>query len=251
MHGADGASAELRPASIKGILRFWWRAIHGNLSLKDLHEQEGEIFGSMDKRSSFTLRVIHNLTQENQKIEALPHKPNVVKLYGFKQDQTFEVIISGQNLNLIQNLFILATTLGGFGQRSRRGFGSVQITKIDDMDFTPPKTEQEIKAKIAEINSDFNYKSDVQYPYIKKIDIGQKVNKMDDLLYKISKATSGKCGKHLFKDERMASPIYVSILRFGEEDYRPVITTLNCVSEKYVDFNEMLKRQKAFKEAIL
>jgi CRISPR-associated protein Cmr1 len=24
--GADGSSAELRPSSVKGVLRFWWRA---------------------------------------------------------------------------------------------------------------------------------------------------------------------------------------------------------------------------------
>ena len=51
MYGADGSTPELRPASIKGVLRFWWRAIHGDLSLKELHEKEGEIFGSTDKRS--------------------------------------------------------------------------------------------------------------------------------------------------------------------------------------------------------
>ena len=47
MHGADGSTAELRPASIKGVLRFWWRAIHGNLpNIEALKKAEAEIFGS-------------------------------------------------------------------------------------------------------------------------------------------------------------------------------------------------------------
>ena len=33
MYEADGITPELRPASIKGVMRFWWRAINGNLSL--------------------------------------------------------------------------------------------------------------------------------------------------------------------------------------------------------------------------
>ena len=31
MYGADGKTPELRPASVKGVMRFWWRAINGNL----------------------------------------------------------------------------------------------------------------------------------------------------------------------------------------------------------------------------
>jgi len=136
MHGADGSSAELRPASIKGVLRFWWRAIHGDLSLDDLHRQEGEIFGNTEGRSSFSIRIKPKiLTSKSQ--NALPHRPKPVNLNGFKENQTFEVTISGQNLELIKNLFILATTLGGFGQRSRRGFGSVKIVGSEVL--TSPK----------------------------------------------------------------------------------------------------------------
>jgi CRISPR-associated protein Cmr1 len=241
MHGADGSSAELRPASIKGVLRFWWRAIHGNLkTIKELHDEESKIFGSTEGRSSFTLRVIHKLSTAKPKINPLPHK-NVFTVNGYQANQTFKVTISGKNLEPIKNLFILATTLGGFGQRSRRGFGSVKITKIDDTDFTPPTTEQEIKAKIADT---FKYTSQIKYPYIKKIEIGHNPNNMDELLKKISQATHDirELDKNLSKEEkvqkqlldytfgsanpRYASPIYVSILKFDDKDYRPVITTL-------------------------
>ena len=57
MHGANGKTPELRPASIKGVMRFWWRAINGDLPLKELREQEAEIFGDTKRKSSFSIRV--------------------------------------------------------------------------------------------------------------------------------------------------------------------------------------------------
>jgi CRISPR-associated protein Cmr1 len=55
--GADGTTPELRAPSIKGALRFWWRAMNGHLSLEDLKAKEDEIFGGTDNRSKVTLRV--------------------------------------------------------------------------------------------------------------------------------------------------------------------------------------------------
>ena len=43
--GADGNTPEIRPASIKGVLRFWWRALNGHLSSEKLYHQESTIFG--------------------------------------------------------------------------------------------------------------------------------------------------------------------------------------------------------------
>jgi CRISPR-associated protein Cmr1 len=41
--GADGTTPELRPASIKGALRFWWRAMNGHLPLKDEKDENGNV----------------------------------------------------------------------------------------------------------------------------------------------------------------------------------------------------------------
>jgi len=59
--GADGQTPELRPPSIKGAMRFWWRAMNGHLSLKALKEREAEIFGASDEkigRSKFSIRIL-------------------------------------------------------------------------------------------------------------------------------------------------------------------------------------------------
>ncbi|DAB30032.1 MAG TPA: type III-B CRISPR module RAMP protein Cmr1 [Sulfurimonas sp. UBA12504] len=243
MHGADGSTAELRPASIKGVLRFWWRAIHGNLpNIEALKKAEAEIFGSTEGRSSFTLRVIHNLTTANPKINPLPHK-NGFTVNGYQANQTFEVVISGQNLEPIKNLFVLATTLGGFGQRSRRGFGSVQITKIDNVDFTSPKTEEEIKAKI---DNTFKYTSQINYPYIQNIQVGKTYNDFESLLKTIGTAShTNNCNELGSISPRLASPIYVSVIQDGTY-FRPVITTL-----KNTQSNNGNEKVTKYKEAIL
>jgi CRISPR-associated protein Cmr1 len=253
MYGADGKSPELRPASIKGVMRFWWRAINGDLPLDDLKKQEDEIFGSTEKRSSFSIRVNEDL--KSKKEYPLPHKKKGDKGYhqknAFIANQTFQVIFRGKNLELISNIFKLLTLLGGFGQRSRRGFGSIRIKEDDTL-----ISIEEIKKLIKSINPKFEYNhrnksKNEQYPYIKKIQLGRSYSSYNELVKKISTATSGKCGKYLFKDDRLASPIYVSIVKFDKNDFRPIVTTLNSVSEKYIKFNEMLKIQDDFKKAIL
>lgn len=59
MEGADAKTPELRTQSIKGLLRFWWRAykygqLQGVCSIEDrlleLKKWEGKIFGSSDEK---------------------------------------------------------------------------------------------------------------------------------------------------------------------------------------------------------
>ena len=62
MHGAD-KDAELREQSFKGVMRFWWRAIHGNLDLKTLKKEENKIFGNTEHKSGFRMKITNrNLT---------------------------------------------------------------------------------------------------------------------------------------------------------------------------------------------
>jgi CRISPR-associated protein Cmr1 len=59
--GADQSKAELRAASIKGLLRFWWRALQAEEDLENLRNRESQIFGSSDEKtgggSSFAIRI--------------------------------------------------------------------------------------------------------------------------------------------------------------------------------------------------
>lgn len=60
--GANPARCELRGASVRGQLRFWWRAQQADLSIEELWRKEASIFGAAGEkragRSSFSVEVV-------------------------------------------------------------------------------------------------------------------------------------------------------------------------------------------------
>jgi len=61
LSGADQSKPELRPPSIKGAMRFWWRAMNAGKypDIKDLKKAENEIFGGVEpaQRSKVIINV--------------------------------------------------------------------------------------------------------------------------------------------------------------------------------------------------
>jgi len=295
MAGADGKTPELRPPSIKGMMRFWWRAINGHLSLKELREKEGEFFGTSDEgvgRSKFSL-IVSDLRSNETPISLMPHHTKGycssanTACYGFDFKQglckkgnllkgilgsfsTRFVISNKMSLDVIKNLFIITTILGGLGKRSRRGFGSVRIVQIDDktapqynsindlynlLDLIKPSAFVLNKTKIEIISSAVLERA--KYPYIKEIEIG-KTSKHDELLKKIGEAShTHDCYHTGFAEKpyRFASPIYVSVIKNDTGEFLPIVTTLNCAFE--IGLNKLKNEQKKtdksldFKKAIL
>ncbi len=181
LNGADGMTPELRPPSIKGALRFWWRALNGHLSLVDLRKlsldelrklsldefrkQESEIFGGTDEkvgRSNIVIRTSHSNLHQNR-FNMLPHK-QASPAQSYEPSQTFTVTLAltstrnNFDLDKLESLFVLTCLLGGLGKRSRRGFGAVWITKKDSNDFSMPNTlngENGILNLIKKFNPDY------------------------------------------------------------------------------------------------
>ncbi|WP_457560907.1 type III-B CRISPR module RAMP protein Cmr1 [Caminibacter sp.] len=270
MYGADSKIPELRPASTKGVMRFWWRAIHGDLSLEELRKQESEIFGSTERKSKLIIYPIEITYERSCKISPTPHhkkgycktsnencyfkngkcmKANKkeAKLYKFKIKFALKESNYLNKEQLIE-LFKITTLLGGFGQRSRRGFGSIQIRKINNEIFQTPNTVDEIKKIIKIINPDFKYTSSINYPYLRNIEIGNKYESRINLLETIGLASHDyDCDAlgYAKGKNRLASPIYVSVIKFENKDYRPVISTLNVSNVSNI------KEITNFKEAIL
>ncbi len=249
MAGADGITPELRAPSIKGALRFWWRAMNGHLSLENMKKVEGEIFGSTEKRSKVIIRVIQKLKESSFK-PLLPHKPDSFKSNGFNEKLQFEIkfsLTSSEHFTLeqLKSLFILTVTLGGFGKRSRRGMGSVKILNTENL----PKTKEDILTMIKIINPKFSYNSNAEYPIIKNIEIGKNPKSPSN----IGQATHETMGQDPtdYKaslgggSPRFASPIYISILGNG----LPVITTLQTVSP--TPNNVKAELQEQLKDKIL
>lgn len=158
--GADGSTPELRPPSIKGAMRFWWRAMNGHLSIDELRRREAELFGGSEgdgKKSSFSIRINNQKLQDSQ--DKLPFKEtksiakgkeiriNILEYlcYGtydyqkgngnifnrayFKNGGTFDIQIQYKNNekeDIFKSLYLFAL-FGGLGSRSRNGFGKICI----------------------------------------------------------------------------------------------------------------------------
>lgn len=220
MHGVDGKTPELREQSFKGVMRFWWRAIHGNLSLKELKEKEAMIFGNTEKKSSFRMKLINNNLNIDE-FNPLPHKNSNFRIKGFSTNQTFEIEFFGRNLDLVKDIFILSTILGGFGQRSRRGFGVIQV--IDNID------KSYVYNLIKEINPNCSFRSNLKYPYLKSIEISEIGEKGEKDVYKLLKRIGEATHNYPYfgsANPRFASPLWVSIIR-KDGFFYPVVSELN------------------------
>lgn len=160
--GADPKNAELRLASFKGVLRFWWRALAwkriGN-DLEQLARDEAELFGSTDQQAKVMMRLTqkdveflpvgHKLTDANTGLVYLGYglmpaynskknkfKAGEIKRAAIKPGGVFTVNfrfgqpdscrgISEQLRNDLLQTIELLGVVGAMGSRSRKGWGSL------------------------------------------------------------------------------------------------------------------------------
>lgn len=98
---------EFRPTAIRGILRYWFRAMAlGLYSVQDAQLLETELFGALSKQGKFSIGVAFNPSNSQD-----PYK------------YTGKINLEAANpkhLNLLSKLLILAGHLGGVGRGSRR-----------------------------------------------------------------------------------------------------------------------------------
>lgn len=250
LSGADNKTPELRPPSIKGALRFWWRAINSHLSLKDLKEKETKLFGGASDdavKSSFSIRVkSKNRMLSIENVKPCP-RPNgrPFSIPAFKPKQYFDIIIMSRDniiLELVKKLVVFVSIVGGFGKRSRRGFGSIKINKIINTNNEQNIVNYDINSILNLISDNNNYSVagnkivknnfnvSIKYPFIKEIEIGSYQINENKLLEKTAISSHiNDCDYTGFAKgkERFSSPIYVSIIKNNEIFY-PIITTLSC-----------------------
>lgn len=261
--GADGQTPELRAPSIKGALRFWWRAMHAHLPLAELKKQEGALFGGTgddSSRSKILVRVPSLEPLQPKRAELVPHKP-FMQQEAFNTGQSFKVALSlvgdepGISLEKLSALFEITCTLGGLGKRVRRGMGSINILKATvtgnkeqyEPKFPATTSLERINSLIGKFSPFYAFSNDAinfiysgrseKYGYIKQIQIGEPKEKKQ-LLYTISDATHKTKEQnksayepsmgHAFRG-RYASPVYVSVVKGS---LRPIITTLNLAPNK-------------------
>jgi CRISPR-associated protein Cmr1 len=302
LSGADGQTPELRAPSIKGAMRFWWRAMHGHLPLKNIFDQkdkkkivikglknlETEIFGGGGdnaQRSSFSIQVYPKSQQiPTGQYSLVPHRNNIngtaldpgnlfeVKLSLYKNtsgSNTKELGASSININKIKALFMLTCYLGGFGKRSRRGMGSIEIEEINGgKEGVPRQVElQHIQNWISEFSPYYQISGEKivnvysggspQYGYIREIQLGVFYFSSQRILEQISSATHNTKQKHGLSYDpsmgyaqsygRFASPVIASVVSGGP--FRPIITTLNLAPDRNAN-QASLRVQQDFKNEI-
>jgi len=143
--GANQKHPELRAASIKGVMRYFFRAVMNYPNTEQLFTEEGKLFGcvkgSDGQQSGLRIQVL--VSSPNIGDEAmLPHRlsGNPMMQQAIRKGTTFSVTLrsfsnSSVNHALYEALFELTVLLGGFGRRSRRGFGSVMIERKNDANY--------------------------------------------------------------------------------------------------------------------
>jgi CRISPR-associated protein Cmr1 len=201
--GADGQKPELRPPSIKGAMRFWWRAMNGHMSIDVLREKEAAIFGGTGKnrdsseqgKSSFSIRIKEDFPEDsilsiknkeyNDYINELKKYPGISYLYysviamnkrEFFLDGKkafFDLTVSKNDIptDLIQTL-LLVSLFGGFGSRSRRGAGNILISTQNEkyksmLDLSHINTREELQKFIIK-SFDFKVSKNNSYSILKK-----------------------------------------------------------------------------------
>jgi len=137
-YGADNSSAqsvpEIRPTSIKGMMRYMFRITQPTLEVGELLNHEKKIFGDAETAAS-PLRLA--VSKQNLKIGSerfLLHKPSFKRKF-IQPNQPFSLLMrlrpkyvrDHQTLDWYQSLLELSFLLIGIGQRSRKGRGRAQI----------------------------------------------------------------------------------------------------------------------------
>lgn len=187
---ANQESTGLRPPSIKGALRFWWRALvwkdilrnkHGDTiaALKELHKQEQELFGAAAKevnheqvggQGKFLLSVedVVETVNESGKV-TVPQIPDgsgckyllgqgmgertplAVKEFALKV--LFKPGASAVDQQGIIDAVLIFGLLGGLGSRARKGYGSVAIESYTDSGLSANVELPEIPKTVEEFSN--------------------------------------------------------------------------------------------------
>lgn len=161
LNGPDPRSPELRAASVRGQLRYWFRAIEGarTADLQQLWQLESNIFGSTGGGSAVSLRV-YPRELPAQLTAMLPHRAN-------DRDRSYQQAIEPDRdvfleavtrpgvrlLSGFRNALEVWLLLGGIGKRSRRMFGALGDASFWDFENLsgPQELVEKAKKRLEEI----------------------------------------------------------------------------------------------------
>lgn len=256
MHGAEPMKkAELRTASIKGVYRYWWRALQLESDAKKLLEEEVKLFGGTEtdnKRKSPIIFALNKPLDGEKKINVLPHKQNKFWPKAIDKGNTIHFKIQilqhkGQQLSVYDQLLQFMFHLASFGQRARRGFGAFQWEKHSWQ--TPQQFVQSLRDSLKQLNVENQFEwnensnciakrkssVNVKHPVIKAIYIGTGKKEVDEVLELLGRASHegnpfGNLGSA--QKGRWASPLWCTVRKIGDK-YYPIITEMYTSKEVF------------------
>ena len=172
---------KIRPSSLKGALRFWWRALNwgrvysacgknSDAALQRLHKEEGALFGLAAKthgkekvggQSVFRLRIRDDGSQAGREsVRGIPYllgqgltDKNKESHY-LQSGSGFTVCcypspqMSSEQSEQLEQALLCLGMLGGLGARSRKGLGSLSIQELAGGQLTAPENRGEYIAAI-------------------------------------------------------------------------------------------------------
>lgn len=160
MAGADQSQAELRLPSIKGALRFWWRALAWERlrDIKEIRKEENYLFGSADQDvgqaavlMKLTVLEAEDASQkgfDTRRYPGLPYLGYGVMDYNgkvinnngersyipsmtFQLSLLFKPKVPPQHKETVVDALKLFGLVGGLGAKSRKGYGSVMLVSLE------------------------------------------------------------------------------------------------------------------------
>lgn len=191
--GADQSKAELRVPSIKGALRFWWRALAwGRLGdLQKICEEEARLFGSADTGQAAVMMKLSEqsspkplekgeILKDGGKVvgegarylgygvmEAFPRRqkgieagqlirPCLLLPFEFTVGFRFKPGFTEQQKGTLIEAIKLMGLIGGLGSKSRKGYGSLTLTELkhDNQRWNPVNGATELSELLAGFKSD-------------------------------------------------------------------------------------------------
>ncbi|MDW8305413.1 MAG: type III-B CRISPR module RAMP protein Cmr1 [Acidobacteriota bacterium] len=151
----------IRETSIRGQLRFWWRATRGTGDVKDVKKREDEIFGGGGENASQSkvfvkvetinhgsLMSIFDVRRERRVrpirgYEAIAYAAFPLQPSREQTEQQLNKVLSGVKFKLhisfpeeircdIEAALWAWETFGGVGARTRRGFGAIELLSVEE-----------------------------------------------------------------------------------------------------------------------
>lgn len=163
--GANQNHAELRPASFRGMLRYWFRAAAGSVvgdsNTRALFALESKYFGNAGYGSPIDVRLSSQAVRSTTE-PLLPHRHDntagnaqaVEVGVRFNLTLSLKPGVSAEILEMAVWSALLALTLGGLGRRSRRGAGSVRIAAVSgDLGQLPSGLQTVLQEVVRQVDS--------------------------------------------------------------------------------------------------